>query len=259
MSDEIDTLLTELTAISTNPSKSSVNPLIESQVTPNVQESVSHFSAKRDLITGRDLLVKERREQIKSLLRTKAMSVTEVATELNTPYSTMYREMQELIRSYQIHITGATKGKSPLYRCGSPETAPPDLYYPLLSRPVPLIDFIKDQIDKQFRRSNASVAANKLPVLLLGYLELAGKLGAGLAVSKDEVLALRNDFVQTMRSIDNIRTFFEQMIENDKRWDLNELRRIGQLPQHTRDELVELVDAFNSHNQSKNSITNGND
>jgi len=204
---------------------------------------MSNATARKEAYEAHKLA---RTELYLTALREKAMSTVELSKQLKIPYSTVYREVNELVRTYQIHATGETRKKAPLFRCGSPNDAAPDLFFPSLKRPVGLVEFAKTQMGANWPVAKSALAANEFIHLILLYLELATKFTEGMSVTKDDVQALRNKFVENKNLIETQLRMIDQMILNDKRWTIDELRRIGNLPGHTHADLVPIIDSFNA-------------
>lgn len=200
------------------------------------------------VVTASDAARKLRTKAYLDTLAEKDMTISELARATKQPYSTTHREINRLVTTFQVHPTGAMRNKAPVYRNGNANTSEPDLFMPSTQQSATILTLIQNHIDAGFNQPTlAAKAAQSFTTMLVRYLTMCASVGKGSTrFTRDDIQALRNDFVDARNKLMNTVSMMEQMIENDKRWTQTEMRRIGQLPKHTSDDIDTITKTANT-------------
>ena len=205
--------------------------------------------------TAYDYHRKSRHKMIMDFLRDRDATISEISLELKIPYSTVHREVNHLIRTFQIYATGHARGKSPLYKCGSPDTAPPEVVLIDTGRPIELIDMVTKHVTSEpngiATQLRYSVSAQDVTRTILRYLLLAARVANGTTDYKDELNDIRSKLVKDRDVLLVCVSIYEQMIENQKRWTHDELVRVGKLAKHDYESIDKLVKLTNPNDEKQ--------
>lgn len=197
-------------------------------------------------ISGREVNKRARTGQLLRSLEHKPMTCNELADSLGYHYQTIYRDLKELMKSFQIYPTGQTRNGGILYKAGSSDNHPPELYHIEGAREVELMFILQGIISNNFAPSHATTSVDRFPVLMLRYLELCARLADGSPVTEETLNDLKEEMQLGLNRMKVVMSFFQQMLENDRRWTLAELTRIGSLPEYQYDQLKIVIDKFNA-------------